>query len=218
LDEVSWRLKKSEGALVAITNGYASLNQVKAALRITDTVDDSLLEMAVESASRLIDGYCGRSFFSQGSAIRFYAPDNPYLVQVDDLSSGTVTVRTSSAADGNFDVTWGALDIQLEPLNGRTEGQAWPFTRIRAVGDYLWPSDEYGEATVQLTATYGWPGGIPINVTQAAIIQASRIFKRLDSPLGVAGFGDMGAIRVGRGLDPDVAQLVEPYRKMTGVG
>jgi hypothetical protein len=55
-------------------------------------------------------------------------------------------------------------------------------------------------------------------VTQAAIIQASRIFKRLDSPLGVAGFGDMGAIRVGRGLDPDVAQLVEPYRKMTGVG
>lgn len=203
---------------MAITNGYASLNQVKAALRISDTVDDSLLEMAVESASRLIDGYCGRSFFSQGSAVRVYSPDNPYVVQIDDISSGTVTVKTSSDADMNFDITWKSTDIQLEPLNGRTEGQAWPYTRIRAVGDYLWPSDEYGEATVQLTATFGWPGGVPTNVTQAAVIQASRIFKRLDSPLGVAGFGELGAIRVSRGLDPDVAQLVEPYRKMTGIG
>lgn len=203
---------------MAITNGYASLNQVKTALRISDSVDDSLLEMAVESASRLIDGYCGRSFFSQGTAVRVYSPDNPYVVQIDDISSGTVTVKTSSDADMNFDITWKSTDIQLEPLNGRTEGQAWPYTRIRAVGDYLWPSDEYGEATVQLTATFGWPGGVPTNVTQAAVIQASRIFKRLDSPLGVAGFGELGAIRVSRGLDPDVAQLVEPYRKMTGIG
>jgi hypothetical protein len=201
-----------------ITNGYATLTQVKAALRISDTVDDSLLEMAVESASRLIDGYCGRSFFSQGTAVRVYAADNPYVVQIDDLSSGTVTVKTSSSADSNYDTTWAATDIQLEPLNGRTEGQAWPFTRIRAVGDYLFPSDDYGEATVQVTGVYGWPGGVPMNVSQAAIIQASRIFKRLDSPLGVAGFGEMGAMRVGRGLDPDVAQLVEPYRKMNGIG
>jgi len=39
---------------MAITNGYCSLAQVKAALRITDEVDDGLLEMAVESASRAI--------------------------------------------------------------------------------------------------------------------------------------------------------------------
>lgn len=202
---------------MAITNGYASLNQVKAALRISDAVDDSLLEMAVESASRLIDGYCGRNFYSSGTAVRLFAPDNPYVVQVDDISTSVVTVKTSSNADSNFDTTWKSTDIQLEPLNGRTEGQAWPYTRIRAVGDYLWPSDDYGEATVQVTSVFGWPGGAPMNVVQATIIQASRIFKRLDSPLGVAGFGDMGAIRVGRGLDPDVAQLVEPYRKMTGL-
>jgi hypothetical protein len=30
----------------------------------------------------------------------------------------------------------------------------------------------------------------------------------------VAGFGDLGAIRVSRYLDPDMAQLVEPYRRM----
>ena len=51
-------------------------------------------------------------------------------------------------------------------------------------------------------------------VKQATVIQSSRLFKRLDSPLGVAGFGDLGAIRVGRYLDPDVEQLLMPYRIM----
>jgi hypothetical protein len=51
-----------------------------------------------------------------------------------------------------------------------------------------------------------------VAVKQATIIQASRIFKRLDSPLGVLSAPDLGYIRVGTRLDPDVQQLVEPYR------
>jgi hypothetical protein len=119
-------------------------------------------------------------------------------------------------ADGNFDVTFTRTDYQLEPVNGILDGLTVPFTRIRAVGDFLFPTvnANYGsEALVQLTAVYGWPS-VPEPITQAVIIQASRIFKRYDSPLGVAGFGDLGAIRVTRALDPDVAQLVEPYRRM----
>jgi len=46
----------------------------------------------------------------------------------------------------------------------------------------------------------------------------ARLFKRLDSPLGVAGFGDMGAIRVSRFLDSDVEQLLMPYRIMRNFG
>ena len=116
----------------------------------------------------------------------------------------------------NFDVTFTPTDYQLEPVNGIVEGLETPFTRIRAVGDYLFPTlnANFGlEALVQLTAIYGWPS-VPEPITLAVIIQASRLFKRYDSPLGVAGFGDLGAIRVTRALDPDVAQLVEPYRRM----
>jgi hypothetical protein len=40
-----------------------------------------------------------------------------------------------------------------------------------------------------------------------------RQFKRYDSPLGVAGFGDIGVMRVSR-VDPDVAALLEPYVKL----
>ena len=197
---------------MAITNGYATLVQVKAALRISDSVDDSLLEMAVESASRAIDGHAGRYFYSTGTATRYYAADDSYITQIDDVSGTALTLQTSSAGDNIFDTTWTTIDYQLEPLNGNVDGLAVPYTRIRAVENFLFPVED-GQALVKLTAVFGW-ASVPIAITQACIIQASRIFKRLDSPLGVAGFGDLGAISVTRDIDPDVAQLVAPYRRM----
>jgi hypothetical protein len=201
---------------LAIVNGYASLNEVKAALRITDAVDDSLLEMAVESASRLVDGHAGRRFWNAGTATKYFVAQDDYVCEVDDISSSTIVLQTSSGADGIFDTTWDIDDYQLEPLNAELDGISWPYTSIRAIGDYLWPISG-GEALVKVTGVFGWPS-VPIAIKQATIIQASRIFKRLDSPLGVAGFGDLGAIRVTRDLDPDVAQLVMPYKRMRNVG
>jgi hypothetical protein len=202
-----------------ITNGYATRNQVKAALRIgtADTIDDDLIDNCVGAASRLIDGYCNRRFWQTGTAqARVYQAEDSFYCSIDDIAGTAITLKTSSFADGNFDVTWTATDYQLEPLNGNLDGLTWSYDKIRAVGDYLFPTvnANYGEqALVQVTAIFGWPA-IPEPVTQATIIQSSRIFKRYDSPLGVAGFGDLGAIRVSRYLDPDMAQLVEPYRRM----
>ena len=194
---------------------YATLAQVKAALRITDSVDDTLIEMARESASDLIDGYTGRTFTTSGTVTRVFAPADDYVLQTDDLAGTAVTITSSTGADGVFDVTWKTTDYQLEPLNGVSNGQAVPFTRIRAIQDYLWPTAG-GEATVRVTGVFGFPS-VPIVVTQATVLQASRIFTRLQSPLGVAGFGEMGVVRVTRALDPDVAALVEPYRRIVGV-
>jgi hypothetical protein len=204
---------------MAITNGYATRNQIKAALRIgtADTIDDDLIDNCAGAASRLIDGYCNRQFWSVGSATtRVYMAENDFYCHIDDIAGTAIILKTSGATDGTFDVTWSTTDYQLEPLNGRLDGLQWSYDKIRAVGDYLFPTvnGNYGEqALVQLTAVFGWPS-VPEPVTQATIIQASRIFKRYDSPLGVAGFGDLGAIRVSRFLDPDMAQLVEPYRRM----
>jgi hypothetical protein len=204
---------------MTITNGYATKNQIKAALRIgtADVVDDDLIDNCAGAASRLIDGYCNRKFWAVGSATsRVYQAENEFYCNIDDISGTAITLKTSSFPGNGFDVTWSVTDYQLEPLNGNLDGLTWSYDKIRAVGDYLFPTvnANYGEqALVQVTANFGWPS-IPEPVTQATIIQASRLFKRYDSPLGVAGFGDMGAIRVSRALDPDVAQLVEPYRRM----
>ena len=195
-----------------ITNGYCTLAQIKAAARIQDSVDDSLLEMAVESASRAIDGHTGRYFYSTGTATRYYAAQDSFITQVDDVSSTALTLQTSASGDGIFDTTWAVGDYQLEPLNGNVDGLAVPYTRIRAVENYLFPVEDE-QALVKLTAVFGWDS-VPTAITQACVIQASRIFKRLDSPLGVMSFGDMGAMRVSRYLDPDVEQLVAPYRRL----
>lgn len=195
---------------MAITNGYCTLAEIKAALRVTDTVDDALLEPAVESASRLIDGHCQRAFSNAGTATRTFSPTFSNLAQIDDLQSAS-SIKTSSNGDGIWDVTWTSADYQLEPLNGLLAGQAWPYTQIRAIDTESFPSGG-NIATLQVIGVWGW-AAVPSAIKQAAIIQASRLFKRLDSPLGVAGFGEMGIMRVGRGLDTDVAQLVSPFVK-----
>ena len=195
---------------MAITNGYATLAQVKAALRITDSVDDSLLEMNIEAASRAIDEYTNRNFYNAGTAVRYYAPSDSLNVDIDDLISLT-SLETMSDDEPNYDTTWGADDYQLEPLNGIADGIAQPYNHIRAVGDYTFLTLG-NEATIKVTGVWGW-ATTPIQVTQATVIQASRIYKRLDSPLGIIS-GELGSMRIGSRLDPDVAQLIDALRKI----
>jgi len=199
---------------MAITNGYCTLLDVKSALRITDSMDDTLLETAVESASRLIDGFTARSFSNAGTAVRNFAATDAINLIIDDAI--TVTKVESTDEIGDTYTEWNATDYQLEPVNSRADGLYSPYTGIRAVNTYTWPVVDY-QALVRITGTWGW-ASVPTAVKQACVIQSSRIFKRLDSPLGVAGFGDMGAIRVGRYLDPDVEQLLMPYRIMRNFG
>lgn len=202
---------------MAITNGYATLADVKLAARIPDDIDDTLLELAIESASREIDSYVERVFFSFGTDTRVYVPRRSNLVETDDIISVT-TLKTSTDADGVFDLTFTASDFQLEPLNGLVGGIETPFTHVRAVGDFFFPVFQprnipSGRATVQITGVFGFPS-IPIAVRQATILAALRAYKRYESPTGVLGFSDMGVVRIGARLDPDVQRLIDPYRKV----
>lgn len=198
---------------MAITNGYATLSQVKAAARITDSVDDALLEMSIESASRMIDGYCERRFFTNGTETRYYAARDSYVCDIDDVVGTAIVVKTSSDVDGTYDLTWAASDLQLEPTNRTASGLVFPVMRLRAVGDYLFPVWSQ-ENAVEVTGVFGFGTAVPTQVTHATIILALRQFKRYDSPTGIIGFGDMGAIRVGSRLDPDVSMILAPLRRV----
>ena len=196
---------------MAITNGYCTLNEVKASLRIpvSDTIDDDLLELAIESASRDIDQATERQFFPTDTH-RFFTPRNSLVCEIDDVSSLT-SIKSSTAADGTYDTTWSESDYQLEPLNGIAGGMSVPFDTLRAVGDYYWPSSGL-EVTVRVEGTFGFATA-PIAIKQATVLLASRIFKRNDSPGGVMGFGDIGVVRVSK-FDPDIERLINPYRKI----
>jgi hypothetical protein len=202
---------------MAISNGYATLSDVKAALRIpgADTQDDSLLEISIEAASRQIDGFCER-VFTQSTATRIYRPTDVFTVDIDDLQTLTF-LKTDSDGSGVFSTTWSATDYQLNPLNGISGGIRSPYTQIRAVGEYLFPIYEpqnvnSNEASVQIAGVWGF-ATIPTAIKQATIILSMRQFKRYDSPTGVMGFGDLGVMRVGA-VDPDISALLMPFRRM----
>jgi hypothetical protein len=144
-----------------------------------------------------------------------YIPTDSFLVDIDDLQSLT-TLKTSPDGEA-FSVTWTDSDYQLEPLNGLAGGLVTPYTRVRAIGEYLFPiwdprNVNAHEATVQVTGLFGWPT-VPTAVRQACIILSMRLFKRLDSPLGAVGMGDIGVIRVSR-FDSDIESLLSPFRKV----
>jgi len=195
---------------LAITNGYCTLADVKAALRITDTIDDALLENSINSASRMIDQYCNRYFYSSSAGeVRYYKANDGFTCWIDDAQSIS-ELKTSSTDPLIFDTTWDAADYQVLPANRWANGAYYPITGINATDNLLFPvwADI---ALVKVTGQFGW-SSVPEPIKFACIIQASRLFKRLESPLGVAGVSDIGIMRVGANIDGDVAQLINPFR------
>jgi hypothetical protein len=205
-----------------ITNGYCTLADVKAALRIPDTVDDDRLSLAIDAASRLIETECGRYFYQDagGPTARKFVANDPWLCEVDDIATSTgLIVQTDYAGDGSFGTTWAATDYQLEPINNRMEGEnPWPTTAIRAVESLYFPvwggiayPKPYTQALVKITAQWGWPA-VPTPIVKACIVQSVALLKADDVPFGATPFGETGVLRLREALHPTAAILVQPYR------
>ena len=195
---------------MAVQNAYCSLADVKASLRISDTIDDVLIENSINAASRMIDQYCNRYFYSSSAGeVRYFKANDAYNCWIDDCQSIT-ELRTAQSNPITYNQIWASTDFQTIPANTLANGAYQPITGLTAVYNYFFPTWQESNL-VQVTGTFGWPS-VPEPVKFACIIQASRLFKRLESPLGVAGVSDMGIMRVGSSIDGDVAQLINPFR------
>jgi hypothetical protein len=200
---------------VAITNGYVTLNEVKDALNLEDSIDNAALEVAIATASRQIDDYCGRFFYKDGTEIapatRYYTPTDYWILPTDDFVS-----ISQIATDDNFDrlyaTVWTSDDSMFEPVNNPSRG--WPMSRILAVGAYVFPWNL--PQSVRVRGVFGW-SAVPYEVKTAAKIQASRLFLRNQSPFGIAGNTDLGTVRLAAKLDADVEALLRPLRKNNGL-
>lgn len=207
---------------MTIVHGYATLAEAKTWVGINDTLDDGLLEQCVSVVSRWIDGYCRRHFWQTASTARQYDSCGGAQLDVDDLVSVS-SLATDDDYSGTFETAWSAADYQLAPTANAGTGEARPYSCIRAVGARSFPQP-YGYAgpyttsgsrlgLVQVTGVWGWPA-VPDPVRQACQMQSSRMLQRRKSPEGVAGWGEFGPLRISGRLDPDVAALLAPYRKL----
>lgn len=203
-------------ALVPSGTDYITADQLKAHLGIEDTDDDTAIERAVAATCRAVERYCRRRFWLDESVtVRTYQPSSWGRVQVDDIGSTSgLLVATDDDDDGDFEQAWTVgTDFQVGPANALADDR--PVTRLVAVGDLLFPAAA-ARSAVQVTALFGWPQ-VPDEVVEACLIKAARLFRRKDTPEGVAGGGDFGIVRVSSKEDPDVVTLLAPYRKLVHV-
>jgi hypothetical protein len=199
---------------MAIVNGYCTLADVKAALRLapSDTMEDGLLEKAIEAASRRIDGYCNTFFYKKEATIELFTRF-PYVCHIPDLSSATITLRTDDNGDGTFETLWTTADYYLAPVDTALTGL--PYRKIVASGAKSFPLlYDPNRPAIQLTGTFGYPS-VPDDVREACVLLSMRGFARYNSALGIVGFADM-AITV-RAVDPDVRDYLMPYRQLVAI-
>lgn len=197
---------------MAVVNGYATVEQVRAELGDDgERLPLALLEKAVSAASRAVDDWTGRRFWQDADPVaRRYRTDGRRRVAVDDISSTTGLVVETGPGDGTWDTTW-TLDehFELEPENADADGGAYAWWELVATGAHRFPCTR--RRSLRVTARWGW-SEVPVQVEEATILRAVAIFKRKDAAYGVADFGEFGPVRITR-QDPDVIALLSPFQR-----
>lgn len=194
---------------------YVSLADLKGFVGITDTVDDVTLQRALDASEEQVNAYTGRRFTADGAAVvRYYDALDAGTVAIDPLSSTTdLAVAVDRDGDGIFETTLTVdTNFRLAPYNASV--LAAPWTSLVALTGTSFPA---GPRRIRVTGRWGYPA-VPASIKQATLIQASRLWKRKESPFGVAGSPEFGnELRLLAALDPDVQALLHPYRAIWAV-
>ena len=197
---------------MTITNGYCTLVELKARLAITDVTDDTMLEQIITSVSRWIDDYTARRFYAAAET-RYYTATDTDLLKVYDLLSVTA-LKTDEDGDRVYENTWANTDYDLLPDNAVLDGEPYTKISLTPYGNYYFPVGV--RKGILLQGTYGYCSALTGKgaiVKEACLLQSERIFKRKDSPLGVAGMTVLGVQTVKvPGLDPDVQEMLVHFR------
>ena len=204
---------------MTITNGYLTQAEALAYVGQNLVQDTSLLDDVVTSSSRMIDRYCGREFYQTTEARTFATTDDIYSLgfgSFNDLVSVT-TLKTDPTGAGVYSTTIGATSFQLLPYNASQ--MAEPYESLQLLGGVQWPVPTFNmrQNTVEITGVWGWPE-VPLDVKQACRIIVAEIAKLESAPLGVAGFGEFGVVRVSQTMPPRARQLLQPYKHGSNFG
>jgi hypothetical protein len=189
---------------------YATLDMFAEYTRDSAAATDAAqAAAALLAGEQMVDDFCQRTFVVAGAAsARVYTPatSGSDILRIHDCTSITSVVE-----DG---VTIPAGAYQAEPLNAIAQtGQARPYEQLRRLNS-TWDWD-YGQASVTVTAAWGW-AAVPDQVVAATLIIAKDVLQQRNNNSGVAGFGEYGAIRVR--MNPLAINLLQPLRRVEALG
>lgn len=201
---------------MALVNAYCTVAEVRGQLADDGArLPEPLLEDAINDASRAIDRYCNRRFWQDSAVVeRTFEPESRSFVYVDDISTRDDLVVAVGSDGATFPTTLTeGTDFILEPRNAGAvaagdSADAYAFWKIRLLGGQ---SFTVGcGPTVSVTARFGW-SSVPPEVHRTCMLLAGRYYELKNAPLGVAGFGDFGPVRV-VSADADLLARLDGYR------
>lgn len=194
---------------------YATLAELKVWITSNgdvDTADDAGLQLALDASTRQIDAYCGRTFTSEVGATKLYYPSSATVLEVVDLVSVT-SLASDSHGDRTFVTTFTPDQYELLPYQ---DAAGAPAVRYQVV--HIWGNSSRSFTPgylVQVVGDFGYleNGAAPAEVRQANLIQAARLWKRRETPLGILSNTDLGTFERLSKSDPDVAALLAGYSR-----
>jgi len=173
--------------------------------------DTQVMEMVVEGVSRAIEAWCGRRFYAVVDEVRYYTAEFSDELFIDDCLA-VKELKTDEDGDRVYEVTWASSDFDLLPENAALEKTPYTLLATAPDGKYAFPVGV--RRGVKVIGTFGYAEVTPGQVREAALIQCARIFKRRDTPFGVAGNADLGELRVIPKLDQDVEWMLTPLKRV----
>ena len=188
---------------MAITNGYATLSDVKDRLDIDVTAHDLELESVIEAASRWLDNATHRTFYATASADRYFSTGFTDECWIDDAVTVTA-VATDNDNDRTYGTSWASTDWEEDdnaPINTLyttpNGTQSFPTTR----------------RAIKVTGTWGYAATAPKDIEEACILLSMRLWKRKDAIFGIAGAPALGVqvVQAHIGHDADIMTLIKPY-------
>ncbi len=212
---------------------YATIEEFKAVSDSISAKFDTTIQMVLNAAAEVIDGYCNRRvpFVTGSAAPRLYGGSGKAVQYIDDCTLVTLIEIKENPADA----LWTALgagdwlpftgDARFPNFNqtpysgvmlmsgGRAVFPSGKFSTMRGFSDD--PERDTGRSlpTVRITAKWGYADEVPPQVKTATIAQAHRWLKRGQASWSdTLANSDMGQLQFRKVLDPDIQMMLTNAR------
>lgn len=184
---------------MAITNGYATLAQVKQELGVKDEKYDSQLERHIEAASRMIDQDRYPLFFYSSTETKYFTAHFADEVHID-YPLAILTTLAIYKEGSDYDTTIQASDFDAIGTPIHT-------IYIKPSASERFPISRYG---VKVTGVWG-AIEVPKAIEDACVLIAKMLFMRKDAVQGVLDGGEQGTTKLNTNPinDPYVRGLLD---------
>ena len=187
---------------------YCTVDELLDWLAIEGTEENAKLELAIGSASRMIDRWTFRRFYAATETRYQDGEDGNRLFLDEDLLTVTM-LKTDEDGDRTYETTWAVTDWETWPYNKTPKLQV----RTTPEGLYSFPT---GNRTIEIAGSWGYctAANRPYDIRMLAVKVASRLFKEKDAGFTmVMGNMDLGEMKVLQDLDQESKRTIEYFTR-----